>query len=218
MENINLSQLTSDQLKELQRQVKEREANEKAQRKSEIDTYKAMASQTVIDCFPALIKTSAALAQCKREIRDSFATILDMKAELYGVKEGQQSHQFASTDGRYSIIIGFNVDDNYDDTASAGVAMVKEYLEQLGDTESGKRAVRIALSLLSRDAKGTLKASKIATLRKHALESGSPKFIEGVEIIMDAYRPIPTKQFVRASYKNDDGAWVNVPLGMTESE
>lgn len=218
MENINLANLSSEQLKDLQRQVKEREIAEKAQRDSEIATYKEMVSSTVISCFPTLQQLSEVLVITKREVRQSFRAILDMKAELYGVKETQQSHTFTSTDGKYRLTIGYNVIDNYDDTADAGVAMVKEYLEALGDTASGKQAVKISLSLLAKDTKGTLKASKIMTLRKHALDSGDPKFIEGVDIIMYAYKPIETKQYIRAEYKNDDGAWVNVPLGMTEAE
>ena len=71
---------------------------------------------------------------------------------------------------------------------------------------------------MARDKKGNLKPSKIVTLYKHAKESGSDKFMDGVEIIMNAYKPVPSKTYVRAEFKNDKGEWINVPLGMTEAE
>ena len=42
-------------------------------------------------------------------------------------------------------------------------------------------------------------------------------FLDGVRIIEQAYRPVQTKTYVRAEYKNEAGAWVAVPLGMTEA-
>ena len=40
----------------------------------------------------------------------------------------------------------------------------------------------------------------------------------GLRIIQEAYRPEPTKTYVVAEEKNDLGAWVSVPLGMTEAK
>ena len=65
--------------------------------------------------------------------------------------------------------------------------------------------------------KGTLKASRVVQLRKIAEETGSERFMEGVQIIEEAYQPAISKQFVRAEMKNENGKWVCIPLGMTES-
>ena len=218
MEKINVSDLTPEQRRQMMEELKAEEKAAETRRKNEIEAYKSLVSQTVVDCFPRLQHVSETLAGEKRTIREAFAAVLQLKADLYGVKEGQRSHQFMSDDGTLRIEIGFNCRDNYDDTADTGVAMVKEYLAELGDSDNARQAVKLALSLLAKDQKGTLKASRIMTLRKHAQESGSAKFIEGVEIIMDAYRPIETKTYVRAERKDENGAWKSVPLGMTEAE
>ena len=216
MTKINVSDLTPEQRRQMMEDLKAEQKAAEERRKNEIALYKAFASQFVLDCFPKLEAVSAMLADEKKKVREAFATVLEMKAELYGVKETQKSHTIMSEDGMFRIEIGANYTDNYDDTAETGVAMVKEYLDGLGDSENAKQAVKLAL--LSRDKKGTLKASRIMTLRKHAQESGDPKFIEGVDIIMDAYRPIETKSFVRAEKKDANGQWQTVPLGMTEAE
>lgn len=75
----------------------------------------------------------------------------------------------------------------------------------------------MVLRLLARDAKGTLKASRVVQLRKIAEETKSDRFMEGVQIIEEAYQPAISKQFIRAEEKNENGAWVCVPLGMTEA-
>ena len=215
---ISLSDLTQEQRRKLQEELKAKEQAEKEAYAREVETYRDMVSEAVTECFGRCKETSEMLARQKADIRDFFHDALELKAKLYGTKDGQQSHNFISRDGRYRIRLGYNVLDDYDDTAEAGVDMVKEYLEELrASGPSAQAAVDIAMSLLARDQKGNLKMSRIVTLRKHAQRSGNAKFIRGVDIIMDAYQPTKSKEFIRAEYKNEQGAWVNVPLGMTEA-
>ena len=42
------------------------------------------------------------------------------------------------------------------------------------------------------------------------------KFSEGVEIIMSAYDPLPSKQFIRAWKRGDNNEWVSIPLSITD--
>ena len=74
----------------------------------------------------------------------------------------------------------------------------------------------MVLRLLSRDTKGTLKASRIVQLRKVAEETGDNRFLEGVRIIEESYQPEVSKQFIRAEEKDYNGMWRTIPLGMTE--
>lgn len=218
MNEINLSQLSAEQRREMLAQLKAQEEAEKRQREADISTYKALVSQTVEDNFPILQAVSNELAAQKRSIRNAFATVVDLKSSLYGVKDGQRSHQFINSEGTRRITIGFNVIDNYDDTVDAGIAKVKEYISSLARDEQSKILVETVLKLLSKDSKGTLKASRVLQLQQMAEKSENADFIEGVRIIRDAYRPIESKSYVRAEYKSDSGAWVSVPLGMTEAE
>lgn len=218
MNEINLSQLSAEQRREMLAQLKAQEEAEKRQREADISTYKALVSQTVEDNFPILQAVSSELAAQKRSIRNAFATVVDLKSSLYGVKDGQRSHQFINSEGTRRITIGFNVIDNYDDTVDAGIAKVKEYISSLARDEQSKILVETVLKLLSKDSKGTLKASRVLQLQQMAEKSENADFIEGVHIIRDAYRPIESKSYVRAEYKSDSGAWVSVPLGMTEAD
>lgn len=48
------------------------------------------------------------------------------------------------------------------------------------------------MGLLSKDRKGNLKAQKVLELEKLAVKSGDEDFLDGIKIIKDAYRPVPT--------------------------
>ncbi len=153
----------------------------------------------------------------KNNILDNFKAILEMKNELMMTKDGQFSHTFTNSKGTKRITLGVYTLDNYTDTVENGIAMVREYIESLATDDKTRMLVDSVLRLLSRDAKGTLKASRVMQLRKIANDSGNARFLEGVKIIEESYNPTPSRQFIRAEIKDENGAWKSVPLGMTES-
>ena len=114
-------------------------------------------------------------------------------------------------------MIGACQKDDYDDTVNEGIGKVKAFISSLARDEESTMLVQSILRLLARDQKGNLKASRVMQLRKMAEDSGNEMFLDGVRIIEQAYRPVQTKTYVRAEYKNEAGAWVAVPLGMTEA-
>ena len=77
--------------------------------------------------------------------------------------------------------------------------------------------VDMVLKLLSKDQKGNLNASRVLQLRQMADQIKDPRFLEGVEIIMNSYAPIPSKQFVRAFVKDDKNMWQAIPLSLTDA-
>lgn len=111
---------------------------------------------------------------------------------------------------------GVNSIDGYRDTVEDGIAMVKGYIESLAKDDATKSLVNAVLRLLSRDGQGNIKASRVLQLRKMAEDSGDDTFLEGVRIIEEAYQPTVTKKYIRAEYKDANGAWRIIPLGMTD--
>ena len=193
-----------------QREKAKKAAEEKA--KNDREMYKQMVDEEIANSIPVLLGIS-------EQIMANFKTILEMKADLFKtkVKDDQRSHTFTNSEGDKRITLGVYVTDGYRDTVEDGIAIVKEYIEGLAKDEKTKALVSMVLRLLARDAKGTLKASRIVQLRKVAMETGDDRFIEGVRIIEEAYQPEVSKQFIRAEIKNENGMWKPIPLGMTES-
>ena len=197
----------------------EHRRKEEAQRaKEEREAYRSLASTTVDELFPKLEEASTALTGLKREVYDAFARVIETKKEVMGTQANdQRSHSFLSEDGKKRIIVGYYQRDGWDETVEDGIAKVKAYISSLAGDEETSKLVDIILDLLSRDGKGNLKADKVLQLDKYAESIQDARFGEGVAIIKEAYRPVRTKDFVRAQTKNTMGGWDDLPLGMTEA-
>ncbi|MEA4916309.1 DUF3164 family protein [Proteiniphilum sp.] len=210
--------MTPEELAEWEAFQAQRKAKLKAEKQAQDrESYKQLVDESIEMCFPSLKGIADQLRIGKKLCYDTFAQVVEMKADVYGVKDGQKSHAFTHRNGTMRIILGNYETDNYDDTVNVGIEKVKEYLKSLAKDNDSSLLVEGVLKLLSRDQTGNLKASRVLQLRKMAEQSGNEKFIDGVKIIEDAYRPAVSKTFVKAEYKNEQNEWIAVPLGMTEA-
>ena len=194
----------------------------KAQAKQMREDYREMVDDAIETMMPKLQIVSKDLENHKRTVFEEFSAILDMKGEMFKMEKGSeldnQSHTFTNSQGTMRIVLGHYVTDNYLDTVDEGIAKVQEHISSLASDPKSQSLVKMVMKLLSKDAKGTLKASRIIQLRQMAEESGAPEFIEGVKIIEEAYRPIKSRTYLKAYIKNaQTGAWDQIPLGMTEA-
>lgn len=191
----------------------------KEERKQNLDTFNQMIDDEVNLTIPELENLADQLSVIKRTVFDNFKTLLDMKKDVMKMtKDNQRSHTFTTSDSKYRIELGFYQLDNYRDTVNDGIALIKEYISGLAKDSETQSLVDMVLKLLSKDQKGNLKASRVLQLRQMADKINDERFTEGVEIIMDAYAPIPSKQFIRAFKKGDQGEWVSIPLSITDAK
>ena len=214
---MDITKLTSEERKALLEQLKADETAAQQKKRDDQEAYKSLVDETVKKAFPKLIGISEKLAKNKADIRDSFRKAIEIKREVYGVKDLQQSHTFTDSLGQFKITIGVYTIDNYDDTVDVGISMVRECITDLGKDAESKVLIETILKLLSKDKKGTLKPSRVLQLEQLGNQLGNEKFLEGVRIIKEAYKPLESKSYIRAEYKDETGSWVNVPLGMTEA-
>ncbi len=216
METIQITAAEKAQFEEFKKEQarKEKEAKVAENR----DAYKKLVDETINSVFPQIEELSEMLANKKANIYEQFDQAVELKVDAFGIKDGQRSHTFSSQDGTRRIVLGYHETDAYDDTVNDGIAKVQKFIESLAKDNDSQMLVSGILRLLSTNAKtGTLKASRVMQLRKMADESRNEEFIDGVRIIEAAYRPVLSKQYVRAEKRNDKNEWVNIPLGMTEA-
>lgn len=200
-----------------QREKARKAAEEKA--KADREMYRQMVDEEIENSISVLLGISEEIKESKQKVLDNFKAILAMKSDLFKTKmrNDQRSHTFTNSAGDKRITLGVYVTDGYRDTVEDGIAIVKEYIASLANDEKTQALVNMVFRLLSRDAKGTLKASRIVQLRKVAEDTGDARFMEGVRIIEESYQPEVSKQFIRAEMKDRNGMWRPIPLGMTES-
>ncbi len=212
---MNLENLTAQEKAKLLQELKQEELAKEKKIKEERETLKELASKEVDEMFVVLTKASSLLSSAKTNVFDAFKNLIEMKCELYDVKSNQQSHTFSNKAGNKRIKLGYRVYDRYDDTAELGIAKVREYIDSLIKDDETATLVGMINKLLKKDAKGNLKANRVLDLVKMANESKSELFKDGVQIIVDAYKPERSSDFIEAEYKDNKGIWHNVPLSIS---
>ena len=218
----NTVQMTDAELEQFRAyQVEQQKKAAEAKAKEMRNTYREMVDEEIDAAVPELVTISQDIRSVKNKVIENFRSILEMKKEMFRMQKGKdmdvRSHTFTNTRGDSRITLGNYTTDGYLDTVDEGIAIVREYIESLAANDESRALVGMVLKLLAKDQKGNLKASRIIQLRKIAEESGNDRFMEGVRIIEEAYRPAISKQYIRVEIKDANGMWKNIPLGMTEA-
>lgn len=213
----------SDEEVALLEQARAEKAKREAEEKhaEDVKAYKDLVDEAVNATVPEAEDVSRMLEQRKAGIFERFHGIIAMKEDLYKgsksmAKEGRFTDSFTNKAGTARVTLGFNTNDAYDDTYTAGVDKVKEYIQSLAsDDKSRQLAEMVNTLLMERSKAGQLKAQNVLRLENMANESGDKTFIEGMKIIRDAYRPERTKQFVKVEVKDASGKFQTISLNMT---
>ena len=189
------------------------------------DNYAELSEAFIKRTIKKLTPLSQKISEKKAEVLDEFSALQKVKAELLGLngRDMPKSHTFTNKAGTMRVTIGTYETDGYDDSVEEGITIVKEYIESMAKDENSAQLVKMVMGLLARSASGALKASRVVRLHKLADESGDARFIEGVRIIENAYRPTISRTYIRCETRTVDPDsqvvtdWQLLPLGMTES-
>lgn len=203
---IDLSQATPEQLKAALAKLE-------AKKDQDREVYKQLVAEVVPKAMFKLCQASEIITDAKTQTFQFFENILDLKNQVYGLKEKQQSHTF-STD-REEIQIGYRINDGWDDTVTAGIEKVQNYITSLATNEETAALVKIVFNLLKKDAKGNLKGSRVLELQQLTKDFNNEEFTDGVSIIAASYKPVRSSWFIEANLINEDGTKTPVPLSMS---
>ena len=193
---MDLSKLTQEERAALKAQLDAEEKADKARIRAERETYKELVDSAVRSNVRKLQVLSAEMERVKAEVFSEFAAIIRTKNELYSTKLNRQSDTFTTADGTMSITLGNRTNEGWDDTVEAGIAKVKDYLSTLARDDNSATLVETVMGLLAKGRKDALKANKVLELERLAVKSQNADFLDGINIIKEAYRPVPTCQFI----------------------
>ena len=214
-------EMTAEQLAAFEAFQQEQAKKERAQkRKENRELYAQLVDEQIGIAIPELRSLSDQIKVVKKTVFDNFKTVLEMKADVMNLNKvgGQHSHTFTNSTIDMRITLGSNTIDGYRDTVEDGIAMVKQYIASLAKDDDTQALVDMILKLLARDKSGQLKASRVLQLRQMAEKVEDETFLEGVKIIEESYQPTETKQYIRAEWKDEKGAWHIIPLSVTDCE
>lgn len=209
---IKLSDLSPQQIKDLAKQAAELEKEAKNKKNQDREAYKILVEETVPKALSKLISVSEDLSKAKKETFEYFENILNMKNDVFGIKEKQRSHTFSYDGGE--ITIGYRVNDGWDDTVHAGVEKVMKFINSLSTDDKTATLVSMVFNLLKKDDKGNLKSNRVLELQKMTDKFDNVEFSDGVDIISKAFKPVRSSWFIEAYRVDDQGKKINIPLNM----
>lgn len=211
---MNIKDLSPEARAELKAQLEAEEKLEAARIQQNREDYKSLVDGFVRANIKKLQNLSSEMMRVKQEIFADAETLVSMKNELFKVKIDRRSDTFTTSDGEMSIILGNRQYEGYDDTVNAGIAKVKDYLATLARDDNSAALVDTVMGLMAKDRKGNLRANKVLELEKLAIKTQDETFLDGIAIIKQAYRPVPSCQFIEASTKDEKGNETKLPLSL----
>ena len=167
MTAIDITQLTDEQKKALQNQLKEEEKAKKEKKAQDSKALKDLAEGTVPMVFELLKNVSNDITKAKEITFRTFENYLKLKIETMGIKAKDQK-SYTITHGKQSIKLGYRITDGYTDEAGYGLEMVHKFLGTLAKDENSKKLVASIYRLLQRNGKGDLDSKKVLELRQIA--------------------------------------------------
>lgn len=216
MSEIRLEDLSKEQLDALMKQAEERKLAEEAKKREDKEAYAELVDATVRANYVKLQELSEAMQAVKEEVYNDFKKVLELKNDLYNVKDDQQTHTFTTADGKLSIELGYRTINDYDSTLSAGIAKIKTYIGSLASEDKNPELIQMVNLLLRLDKNGNLKPSRVMELSNLANQIDNTEFREGVAILQQSYQPRRSSTFISAR-ENEETGRKYLPLSMSRS-
>lgn len=199
MSTIDLTQLTAEQRKALKAQLKDEERQEKERKANEVKILQKLTEEIIDENIDDFVKLQGKSNDKIFTIFQKAETIIQARAETYGnKKKDQDSHTLTKRDGSASIKLGWNVKPTFDGTETEGIAKIKEYMTSLtGDEENSKIMMEFLNEFLKTDVQGNYNPKQVRKLNEKRDTAKSELFNDGMDIIEKAIIDIRTSQFVR---------------------
>jgi hypothetical protein len=175
---------------------------------SEIDKLR---DQTVRRIADEALKMRVVLAAFKKQIRDDIYTFVELSANQYGKAWGGKKGNItlSTYDGKYRLIVA--VDDNliFDERLQIARDLIGDCIKKWS---SGSRdEIRILVQdAFQVDKTGRINTARVLGLRR--LNISDPDWKKAMAAITDSIQVSGSKQYLRFYERNDQGAYVQIPL------
>ena len=197
--SLDLSQMSTEDLKKLQEQLKEKQRAEKLAKQQNRQTLLELEAELVDDNIGFCLSQREDVEDLVAKLFQEAKTIIALRAELYGTqKENQDSHTFTKADGSASIRIGWNVRPTFTGTESEGLKKIKAFMSSLaGDSDREKLLLEFLNTALKTDAQENLNPREVRKLGALRTKANSELFSEGMDIIEESITDIRTSMYIR---------------------
>ncbi|MHC5353116.1 hypothetical protein ACYSNX_02835 [Myroides sp. LJL115] len=199
MQQIKLTDLSLSEIKELERQLLEKQVKEAEQRKNNIAILADLTEGIVDTHIDKFVNIQSLSNEAIVHLFNDANSIIESRVETYGNKKrDQDSHTFTKKDGSASIKIGWNIKPSFDGTESEGIVKIKEYMSSLASDDENEQIMMSFLNtFLKTDVQGNYNPKLVRKLNEKRDVAKSSLFNEGMDIIENAIVDIRTSMYAR---------------------
>jgi hypothetical protein len=211
-----LETLSAEDRKKVMAEAAELLKQQQATIKEERRQYKELASNEVEQLFVKMKAACEAMRLVKVELFNSLQALIASKREVFDVSGDQKTHTISTLDGTKRVTVGYREVSDWDGTEGAGVEKVQAYVQSLAKNDASAKTVKIINTLLKPDKAGKLDPRRIMELKKIAEEEADTILLDGVSIIMNAYRTVKSKSVMMVEERVEGDKWRNVELDFSD--
>lgn len=206
---MDINTMTSAQLKELSRQVKEREASERRVRR---DAYEALKNATAQDIKASLNTLVGQVRSFRTFIEGEMATFFEIMKEYGELRSEEQ--------GTYSLIVGdfkaeraLNKRKAFDERADIAAAKLVQFLNGWikgragGDTDP---MYKLAMLMIRRNSQGELDYKSVGKLYEMEVDFCNDEYTAIMNLFRESNRVASTCYYYNFYERRGDGVWRKV--------
>lgn len=218
MEKVNIQDLTPEQLKELEKQIKDKQKIEIEKRNADRLALLDMEDTAVTEIFNEVEAVSNAIVAFKQKCIRKFEPLIRMKAEFAKAADKQRSYSFSDKNKGLKVIIDYNETLKFDDGIHAAMEFAKEWLEQrAADSEEMKMMTTLVESLLGQSRVGTYNTDKLLVFVSSTEEFDDELLNAASEAVKKSLYKEMTSVSVKVFKKDELGQMKQLPLSATKA-
>lgn len=212
---IDVSKLSPEQLKDLQQQMKDREAKEKAAREAKRKDYEKDREKLITGLCDEARTLSTAIVAFKKKALGSMFGFRDKLLEYGDLRKGEHnkgSFEIKSDDDKLKIVFTTQLRKEFDERADTAEEHLKKFLNGFVKKRDQK-LFEFIMSLLERNKKtGKLDISNINRLYAIEEQFDDADWKKALALFKESYKETGTAQYVRMYARSEAGQWQLINL------
>lgn len=215
MTEINIDQLTPEQIETLQNQLAAKSKRESQQKEKAKKVYETKREKAIKSIVTQAINLNEKMAQFKSYISDLMEDQHQSLTEYGEIRSNSKGgFSITSADGNLRVTRTRDTEPFWDERGTKAVAMLKEFLEDTAKKRD-KDLFEILMGFLSRNDKGDLEYGKVFTLLKYRQTFNDPRWHEGLDLLLESFRVNLRGYGYEVKMRDEQGKWNPVTLNFT---
>lgn len=211
MQNLNLDNLTDEQIEMLEGQLATRKENTRLARERERNAYESLVDDTVRNRCIAAINFQQTMLEFKEQSLNDVTALYSSLLEYSNRHKSDSKGNFTldTKDKLFRIIYRNAILMDFDERAAQGKSHVLSFVNKRYDGDEETRD--LILALLDESA-GKLNARDVNRLIKMEARFNDENWNQGIALLKESYKEVDTKSYIRFYKKDSQGQYKQISL------